>query len=119
MTETATSTTFDDWDAVAPADDAAASTDDTVSIDEFFDILDEAVAEDGAGDASSSVAWEMIWTSDWCYYTITDGLASEVECIEEPAQDADDQAWDDEDENDEGFRLPEIEFTTGDEAEIE
>ena len=69
----------------------------------------------------------MIWTSDWCYYTITDGLASEIECIPEPTpvdgdatwDDAWDEDWADEAESGEGFRLPEIVITTGDEAEIE
>jgi len=60
----------------------------------------------------------MIWTSDWCYYTITDGVRSIEECIPEPAEDGD-ATWDDESESDEGFRLPEIVITAGDEEDQE
>ena len=85
----------------------------------------DVAAEDSAADTTGGVAWDMIWTSDWCYYTVEDGLASKTVCIEEPtpAEGEGDATWDmdmaDEAGSEGGFRLPEIVFTTGDEAEIE
>ena len=92
MSETVTSATLNDWDAVAPADDASAPADDaSAPADDASAPADDASAP--ADDAATS----------------TDELT--------PAEG--DQARDDEEESNEGFRLPEIEFTTGDEAEIE
>ena len=48
-----------------------------------WDTIATDASTDNADEATGGIAWDMIWTSDWCYYTVTDGLVSETVCIDD------------------------------------
>ena len=83
---------------------------DGAAMDEAVDgaVMDDAVDGEVATDTVDDGT--IVWVDEWCYYIAYSDMASSIECLEpqEP-----------ESSEDSGFRLPEIEFTTGDEAEIE